>query len=51
MTVSQDDNEIWLVFYWGDLVAVVGSERMAENLCLGPDHMTWKRFVVGGEPE
>ena len=44
--VDLDCDEIWLVFYQGNLIATVDSERLAEELCIVPEHMTWKRFVV-----
>ncbi len=49
--IDIDTDEIFLVYHWSDMVAVVDSEQMAEQLCIGPDHMTWKRFVIPVENE
>jgi hypothetical protein len=50
--IEREDTEVWLVYHWNDLLAVVNSEQKADGLCCGAvDHMTWKRFVLSDEED
>ncbi len=49
--IDKDADEIFIVFRWSDVIAVVDSEQMAEELCIGPDNMGWERFVLPVEDD
>ncbi|MEH6739010.1 MAG: hypothetical protein V7695_10775 [Sulfitobacter sp.] len=44
---NRDDDEVWIVYAFGEFVALLDSERDAESMCsmLGSGH-TWKHFIA-----
>lgn len=45
MVVDKSDNEIFLVFHRRDLVAVVSCEDDADALCIGPESMSYVKYI------
>lgn len=50
MAHTSNYDEVWIVYQSGDFVALVGSERDAEDICsMMGQWWTWRKFIAHNE--